>query len=364
MTIRASVKGDHVTRSDRTHRRAANLELRSRFAVVQKTRLHWAEMGAAADSVPLVMLHGLNDWHLTWRRVAPALATKRRLLMPDLAGHGRSERPNASYELAWHSRLIAEWLEAIGLERVDVLGHSYGGGVAQMLLLECPERIRRLVLVASGGLGRHVGLPLRLAALPLVVERFGQPFMAFGTRLAMNGVLDQEDIAELSAINAEQGSARAFARTVRDVVDWSGQRRFFLQRAHELKSLPPIAVFWGDRDKLIRFSDGKAFAECGRWNRLQSFCGLEPLHSSRSAGGFRERCVRISRCPQRCYYTLALETESAFSAISEGLKECFGAWPRPAASGRQGAGEGLFAPGTTCRSSSTATERTTASPTD
>jgi pimeloyl-ACP methyl ester carboxylesterase len=72
------------------------------------------------------MLHGLNDWHLTWRRVAPALATKRRLLMPDLAGHGRSERPNASYELTWHSRLIAKWFEAIGLQRVDVLGHSLG----------------------------------------------------------------------------------------------------------------------------------------------------------------------------------------------------------------------------------------------
>ena len=271
MTIRASVKRDHVTRSE--SRRAANLELCSRFAVVRETRLHWAEMGAAEDSVPLVMLHGLNDWHLTWRRVAPALATKRRLLMPDLAGHGRSERPNASYELAWHSRLIAEWFEAIGLQKVDVLGHSYGGGVAQMLLLECPERIRRLVLVASGGLGRHVGLPLRLASLPLFVERFGQPFMALGTRLAMHGVLDAEDIAELSAINAGQGSARAFARTIRDVVDWSGQRRLFLQRAHELQSLPPIAVFWGDQDKLIRFSDGKAFAESVEGIVFRAFAG-------------------------------------------------------------------------------------------
>jgi pimeloyl-ACP methyl ester carboxylesterase len=262
-----------MTRPGRTHQKAANLGLRSRFAVVHDTRLHWAEMGLAADSVPLVMLHGLNDWHLTWRRVAPALATKRRLLMPDLAGHGWSERPNASYELAWHSRLIAKWFEAIGLEKVDVLGHSYGGGVAQMLLLECPERIRRLVLVASGGLGRHVGLPLRLAALPLFVERFGQPFMAFGTRLAMNGVLDEEDIAELSAINAEQGSARAFARTVRDVVGWNGQRRLFLERAHELQSLPPIAVFWGDRDKLIRFSDAKAFVESVEGIVFRAFAG-------------------------------------------------------------------------------------------
>ena len=235
--------------------------MRSSYTVVEGTRLHWAETGESADSVPLVLIHGLNDSHLTWKHVAAAFAGSRRVLMPDLAGHGRSERPNAGYELAWHAHLIAEWLKALGVERADVLGHSYGGGVAQMLLLECPERVRRLVLLSSGGLGRGVGLALRLAALPLAVERFGQPFMAHGTRWALRGQRADADIAELSAINSEAGTARAFARTIRDVVDWLGQRRQFLHRAHELANLPPIMVCWGERDRLLPFADGKKFVD-------------------------------------------------------------------------------------------------------
>jgi pimeloyl-ACP methyl ester carboxylesterase len=238
-------------------------ELRHSFMPVEGMHLHWAELGEATDKVPLVLLHGILDAHLTWKIVGRALATDRRVLMPDLVGCGLSERPDASYELGWHAHVIARWLETLGLERVDVLGHSFGGGVAQMLLLECPARIRRMVLVASGGLGRSVGFWLRLAGtFPRVVELFGQPFMAFGTRraLASEGAMSKQDIEELSALNAERGSARAFARSVRDVIDWRGQRRIFSQRAREVTQLPPVAVFWGDRDAIIPIGHAKAFA--------------------------------------------------------------------------------------------------------
>jgi pimeloyl-ACP methyl ester carboxylesterase len=257
------------------------------FRAVAGVRLHWAELGEDRRRTPVVLLHGLNDSHLTWKRVAPALAIDRRVLMPDLPGYGLSERPNASYELGWHAKVIARWLEALQLEKVDLVGHSFGGGVAQVMLLECPARIRRLALVASGGLGREVSLVLRLASLPGVVEYLGQSFMALGTRMTLRGhhagFLPQE-VAELCAMNAISGSARAFARTVRDVVDWRGQRRTFFQRANELADLPPIAVFWGSRDKMIPAAHGKAFAESVSGVALTLFedCGHYP-HYERPA---------------------------------------------------------------------------------
>jgi pimeloyl-ACP methyl ester carboxylesterase len=257
-------------------------EARSAFAIVEGVRLHWAELGPA-DGSPLVLLHGLNDSHKTWRHVAPALARRRRVLMPDLAGHGLSSRPDASYALAWHAHIIATWFARLGLEQVDVVGHSYGGGVAQMLLLECPARLRRLVLVASGGLGRELGFPLRLATLPYVVEILGQPFMALGTRLALRGSgYSKEDIAQVVAMIAAPGSARAFARAVRDIADLGGQRRTFHQRAHELSTLPPIAVFWGDRDTMIPVAHGRAFAGSGEGIVFEVFpdCG-HYLHHDR-----------------------------------------------------------------------------------
>jgi pimeloyl-ACP methyl ester carboxylesterase len=236
---------------------------RHRRARIDGVRLHWVEMGDGGSATPVVLLHGLYDWHRTWKQVDEALAHDRRVLLLDLPGHGLSGRPDASYALAWYARVVARWISALGLEQVDVVGHSFGGGVAQMLLLECPDRIRRLVLVASGGLGREIRPVLRLASVPVVVETFGQPFMSFGTRLALRTGcgFSRKDIEELARMNGKPGSARAFARTVRDIIDWRGQRRAFFERVHEVGKLPPIAVFWGDRDKIIPIAHGQTFVE-------------------------------------------------------------------------------------------------------
>jgi pimeloyl-ACP methyl ester carboxylesterase len=257
------------TRRLGSHRRHATCEPvsmttepRHLQATIDGVRVHWAELGEASAAAPVILLHGLYDSHRSWKHVAPALARDRRVLIPDLPGHGLSERADASYELVWHARVVRRWIESLGLGHVDIVGHSFGGGVAQMLLLECLERIRRLILVASGGLGREIRTALRLAAAPRIVERFGQPFMGIGTYLALAGHpgFTLADLRELARMNAMPGSARAFARTVRDIIDWRGQRRGFFDRAHEIAVLPPIAVLWGDRDKIIPIAHGKSFA--------------------------------------------------------------------------------------------------------
>lgn len=227
--------------------------------------LHWCELPCASDTSepPLLLLHGLHDSHLTWRHIAGALANGRRVLMPDLFGCGLSDRPDASYALSWHAQMIAKWLHAIGVHEVDVVGHSFGGGVGQMLLLEGSLRVRRLALLAPGGLGRDVGVWLRLATVPWV-ERYGQPFMRHGTKLALrltHHSLSPADAELMCSMNAREGSARAFARTVRDVIDWRGQRQDFLRRAHEIAAFPITIVCWGDCDGVIPMTHGIAFAK-------------------------------------------------------------------------------------------------------
>ncbi len=262
-------------------------ETRDHFVEVEGVRLHWAEAGHAPGAPRVVLLHGLNNSCLSWSHLAPLLAADRRVLMPDLPGHGRSDRPDAGYELDWYARIIARWLEAVGVDSADIIGHSFGGGVAQMLLLHCPERIRRLVLVAPGGLGKDIAWPLRLASLPGVVEYLGQPFMALGTHLALRGAREgvtREEVAELSRFNSRSrpGSARAFARTVRDVIDWRGQRRSFFDRVKDVHRLPPLLVIWGDRDALIPVEQGRASAALleGTVFRVFEGCG-HYLHNER-----------------------------------------------------------------------------------
>jgi pimeloyl-ACP methyl ester carboxylesterase len=225
--------------------------------------LHWVEFGKSSGKPPLVLLHGLNDCYLSWSRLAPALAQDRCVLVPDLPGHGLSERPDATYALRWYARVMARWLDVLGLDTIDLVGHSLGGGVAQVMLVECPERIRRLGLVSSGGLGREVAVALRLASIPYVIERFGQPFMGVATRLALKiggDALSEEETARMCAMNRQDGSARAFARTVHDIIDWRGQRHTFFEGERELSRLPSIAVFWGDCDAIIPIAHARALA--------------------------------------------------------------------------------------------------------
>jgi pimeloyl-ACP methyl ester carboxylesterase len=290
-----------------------------RHCVIDGMRLHWAEMGKHSRAAPIVLLHGINDSHLTWKRVAPLLAPYGRVLMPDLPGCGLSERPDASYTLAWHARVVAKWLSHLRLENADFVGHSFGGGVAQMLLLERPARIRRLALVAPGGLGRDVGVWLRLAAVaPRAVELLGQPFMSLGTRLALLGApFSEDDVMERCAMNAAAGTARAFARTAQDVIDWRGQSRLFVQRAHEIEALPPIALYWGDRDTLIPITQGTAFARAVNGVMFRPFpgCGHYLHHEQPEAfvSALREfldlphaeaACIRVA--PPQVAQTLVL----------------------------------------------------------
>ena len=283
------------------------------YRVVEGVLVHWVEFTQTADKpaqkAPVVLLHGLNDSHLTWRQVAPALALDRRVLVLDLPGHGLSDRPDAGYELAWYARIVAAWFEVLGFEpgeQVDIVGHSLGGGIALMLLQVCRARIRRLVLAAPGGLGKEIFFLLRLASIPWVVERFGQPFMALGTRLALRrwrAKLPIGHIAELSAMNSRRGTARAFSRTVRGLMNWSGQHHSFYRRAHEIADFPPIAVLWGDRDAVLPLAHGKTLARVMEGVRLTELngCGHYLHHDDPEAflNGVREALDGFASSPVR-----------------------------------------------------------------
>jgi len=221
--------------------------------------LHWTEVG---QGPAVLLLHGLNDSHRTWREIWPRLSG-RRVLMLDLPGHGTSSRPDAPYTLDWNATQVARFIEHLDLLSLDVVGHSYGGGVAQWLLLKSRHRIRRLALLSSGGLGREVYPWLRLASIPFVIETFGQHFMAPIAGFAMSRATTSDaraEIALLASYLRQPGSARAFSRTVRDVIRWRGQTRNLFDRIEEVDELPPMRLFWGTRDTILPISQGSAVA--------------------------------------------------------------------------------------------------------
>ncbi|MBK7579950.1 MAG: alpha/beta fold hydrolase [Myxococcales bacterium] len=249
----------------------------ARTTNVGGTSIAWGELGSGP---PLLMLHGLGDSHRTWRRVVPLLAARHRVLMPDLPGHGLSGRPDAPYTLAWYARTLDGFLDSLGVERVRVVGHSFGGGIAQWLLLENSPRIERLVLVASGGLGREVGVGMRLAAFPVLGPLIAPVAMNLGTRAMMNfaagemGNPEPEEIDRLAWMNSAPGSARAFTRTVSGCVDVFGQYLATWDRIHEVPRLPPLALHWGTHDPIIPLHHGIRARQCLEGAELLTYPGV------------------------------------------------------------------------------------------
>ncbi len=120
---------------------------------------------------PVLMIHGLGGWAENWREIVPAVvASGRRAVAIDLPGFGASERPRrARYfdpEKPFYPPIVFGVLDALGIERAHVIGHSFGGSVAYTAAVSCPERVRSLTLIAPGGLGRRLARSFRLLTLP------------------------------------------------------------------------------------------------------------------------------------------------------------------------------------------------------
>src|SRR6476659_10648809 len=120
----------------------------------------------AGSGPPVVLIHGMVNSSRHWEEVALRLAEHYTGIAPDLIGHGDSATLRGDYSLGAHAASIRDLLAVIGVDRATIVGHSLGGGVAMQFFYQFPQRVERLVLISSGGLGREVGPLLRTAALP------------------------------------------------------------------------------------------------------------------------------------------------------------------------------------------------------
>lgn len=121
-----------------------------RFGYVQLpdgTRLHYAEQGDSGGR-PVLLLHGYSDSWFSFSPVLPLLPACHAFAL-DQRGHGNSDRPGGGYSMRDLAADAVAFMDAVGLERATVVGHSMGGFVAQQVALAAPERVERLVLISS-----------------------------------------------------------------------------------------------------------------------------------------------------------------------------------------------------------------------
>src|SRR5450756_1286242 len=183
------------------------------------------------------------------------------LIAPDLLGHGDSSTPRGDYSLGAHAGGLRDLLDELGVQRATLVGHSLGGGVALQFAWLFPERVERLVLVSSGGLGRELSLLLRVPTLPgaeWMLPVVSSPWVLRGGgalgrqlhRLGMRSAPDLEELWRGYSRLGDVGPRRAFLATLRTVVDPGGQTINATDKLPVMAEHPTMIV-WGGRDRLI-----------------------------------------------------------------------------------------------------------------
>jgi pimeloyl-ACP methyl ester carboxylesterase len=245
----------------------------------------------AGQGPALLLIHGIGDSSDTWREIIPRLARDHTVIAPDLLGHGRSDKPRADYSVAAYANGMRDLISVLGLDRVTVVGHSLGGGVAMQFAYQYPERCERLVLVSSGGVSRDVHRLLRLASAPsadFVLPLLALPFTRMTTHVAFKLLQrlqtdlgrDADDLLRVFDALPDATARLAFVRTLRAVVDWRGQVITMLDRCYLTRGMPTLLV-WGARDAVIPFEHARVAHAAMPGSRLEAFpdAGHFPHHS-------------------------------------------------------------------------------------
>ena len=211
------------------------------------------------------------------------LAQRFTVIAPDLLGHGESDKPRADYSLAAFANGLRDLLIALDIDRVTIVGHSLGGGIAMQFAYQYPQFVERIVLVSAGGVTKDVSFALRLAAMPMGAEALSVlrvpgavPALELASRAVGNVVgskrltRDAASLPRLVGGLRKPGAVAAFARTLRAVVDTHGQFVTMLDRTYLMQDLP-VQIIWGENDQIIPVSHARLAHEQIPGSRLEIF---------------------------------------------------------------------------------------------
>ncbi len=245
--------------------------------------LHYVQAGEG----PVVLLvHGLGTSSVTWgHNIEPLAAAGYTVLALDLPGHGDSDKPRSlTYGPEAGARLIHDFLNALSVDRVSLVGSSAGGLIASLFALDHPLRVDRLMLVASGGLGRDVSWALRIVSVPLLGELIYQPrlmrLLGVGNRLFYRPPTLPDGFRPESS-RSDPESRRVTIQAIRSCITLFGQKKRcqILDRLEGLAA--PIMTVWGTEDRYIPVSHAhligralpraevRTIPECGHWPHME-----------------------------------------------------------------------------------------------
>ena len=228
------------------------------FVDVAGARARYRESGVAGSRSPLLLLHGIGRSLADWNDQHRLLGPDHHVISLDLAGFGESQPLRRRHTLDSLAGFVEAFLDAKGLDRVDVVGNSLGGAVAMALSVRAPTRVRRLVLLDSAGFGQTVTAALRLIAIPVVGRILLRPTpkTASQTERALfvsRDFVSKERIDASLARAARPQAMRAFREVAHDLGTYRGIRPGWRSRivGAVARAETPVLVVWGASDVIL-----------------------------------------------------------------------------------------------------------------
>ncbi len=240
-------------------------------------RLRYAE-GGDPTGRPIILLHGYADSWFSFSRALPYLDPSYHVYIPDQRGHGDSDRPAGGYTFRDFAADVIAFMDAKGIARATLVGHSMGSLIAQHVALAAPERVERLVLVGSATTVRNEAV----LEFRKEVEKLVDPVPAEFVREFQTSVVHQPAPSEfMDRVIAD--SRRVPARVWKAVMAGmlAGDCKEELGR---IKA--PALIVWGDRDAFFSRAEQDSLAaalpnavlkiypetgHCPNWERPEQF---------------------------------------------------------------------------------------------
>jgi pimeloyl-ACP methyl ester carboxylesterase len=239
----------------------------SRWVTVNGYKIHYYVSGPE-DGAPAVLVHGLSGRGEQWRPLLPYFEhAGLRVYMPDLPGFGQSEQPaDFSYSVSDQAGVVVGFMDALGLQKADLAGHSMGGWIVQLIAARHPERVRRLLIFDSVGLhmepnwDTNLFVPANAAQLDQIDELL-MPNPPKPPEFIANDILA---IARKNSWVIHRAMDAMLAG--RDTTD---------EMLPQLRM--PVLIVWGDLDRIAPLSEGEKMHALIRQSRLEVIAGCGHL---------------------------------------------------------------------------------------
>lgn len=220
----------------------------------------WVETSGSGE--PLLLLHGLGSSGIDYEAIVPALAASHRVIVPDVRGHGRSDKPAGPYGVPLFAKEIAQVLERLDIKCAHVAGLSMGGMIAFQLAVDRPDLVRSLTIINSGPelVPRTLKWKVSLGLRVFILRWFGPRTLARILAAKLFPKPEQEPERQKMIDRLGSNDPNAYLQATRSLIGWS-----VMDRVREIAC--PVLVLASDHD-YTPTSDKEAYVKLLRDARL------------------------------------------------------------------------------------------------